>query len=118
MARFIQIEVEHVDPDNDADDAPLKSKIYYFSPLKVKYLEEFESVINHLQKKEVEDQKKLEEDPNFVRNPFSEINKLGDLLYRLVTVKHKNMTKEEFKEIFDVTDYRDIMRKLAPDDLA
>ncbi len=118
IARFIVIETEYPDPDNDAEDAPLKMKKYFFSPLKVKYLEEFEGIINDIQKKDVENKKKMEEDPDFVVSPFSDISKLGDLLYRLVTVKHKNMTKDEFKETFDVTDYRDIMRKLAPEDLA
>lgn len=113
MARFITCDIEFPDPDDEDGTKPLKSKVMYFSPLKVKYLKEFKEVINSLRKKTEEDEKKMENDENFVPDRFDGLDEIGDLLYGLAIIKHKKMTRDEFESDISISDYADIMQRLA-----
>jgi len=117
VARFIEVVVEYPDPNDEFGTKALKSKRFYFSPLKVQFLKEFKDILHELGKSEAENDKRVKEDPSFVTDPFKNFEKIGDLLYRLVTVKHKKMTREEFEEEFAISDYKSIFQKLAPTDM-
>lgn len=113
MARFIAIEIEYPDPEDEDGTKPLKSKTIFFSPLKVKYLKEFRDIINELHKKGEEDDEKMKNDPNFVPDRFDGLDQVGMLLLKLAQIKHKKMTKEEFEEDISISDYRKLMSELA-----
>ena len=91
----------------------MKSKVIFFSPLKVKFLKEFKEVINSLRQKTEEDEKKMKDDENFIPDRFDGLNEIGNLLFTLAIVKHKKMTREEFESDISIADYADIMQKLA-----
>ena len=113
MARFIPIKVEFPDPEDEDGSKPFKEKTIFFSPLKVKYLGEFKEVMTNLQKKSDEDEKKLKDNPEYLPDRFSGLEEVGKLLFKLACIKHKKMTREEFDEDISVSDYREIMNKLA-----
>lgn len=115
MARFIAIKIEYPDPDDETGDAPLKEKIIYFSPLKVKYLKEFKEVLGELERKNNEDEKQIKENPDFIPDRFDGLKEVGDFLFKLVKIKHKKMTREEFEFDISVSDYKDLMSRLASD---
>lgn len=117
MARFIVVEVERPDPDDEDGSKPMLSDKYYFSPLKIKYLKNYEDTLMKLNSADADNEKKSKEDPNFVPKPFEAIEQIGDLLFDLIKVKHKKMERKEFEDIFGLTDYHEIMGKLAPAEL-
>ncbi len=113
MARFIQIKIEYPDPEDEDGTKPFKEKTMFFSPLKVKYLQEFKSVLTDLQKKQDEDEKKIKEEPGYIPDRFDGLDQVGKLLFKLACIKHKKLTKEEFDEDISISDYRKIMNELA-----
>lgn len=113
MARFIACDIEFPDPNDEDGTKPLKTKVMYFSPLKVKYLKEFKEVINSLRKKTEEDERKMKDDENFTPDRFDGLDEIGDLLFKLATIKHKKLTREEFEFDISISDYADIMQRLA-----
>lgn len=112
MARFIKVRCEYAD-----DEGNIKEKIYHFSPLKVKFLKKYSDVIKDIQKKAKDNEKREKEDPDFQEDPFELIDPMSDLMYELVKIKHKNMTKDEFEEIFSIDDLSNVMQKLVPSDI-
>lgn len=113
MARFIAVVIEFPDPNDEDGTKPLKQKTYFVSPLKVSYLKDFRDVLNKLKKKTEEDEKNIADDPDFVADRFDGLDIIGELLFKLVTVKHKKLTKEEFEDDFAISDYAELFKQLA-----
>lgn len=110
MGRFIPVDVETV-----SDRGKIQNTVYQFAPLTIKTLRDFKEIINQIQKKEKEDQKKEEEDPDFVPDQFDDIEPVLDFMLDLAKVKHKDMTKDQFEDTFSVSDIRKVMLSLMGD---
>ena len=75
MARFIMIEVEKPDPDDEDGSKAMQVDKYYFSPLKIKYLKEYEDALTKIQNRDRINEKKLKEDPDFIAKPLKLLKK-------------------------------------------